>query len=141
VIGTPLFMSPEVIDGKPYTFNADVWSLGITAIQFAEGYFLKLSFKSSSSSEIFSAEFPRITISGKIRSKRCCSSPAHLLPSWRIRKSGQRNSITSSPIACRRIPIAACHVWHSYPLHSSKWLCKEIRGRLCSSLWRQLRCG
>mmetsp|Transcript_10428 Transcript_10428/g.26229 ORF Transcript_10428/g.26229 Transcript_10428/m.26229 type:complete len:894 (-) Transcript_10428:37-2718(-) len=36
-IGTPLFMSPEVLEGAEYDSQADIWSLAITAIQMAEG--------------------------------------------------------------------------------------------------------
>lgn len=38
VIGTPLNMAPEVIDGEPYDFKADVWSLGICGVELVRGH-------------------------------------------------------------------------------------------------------
>ncbi|QLG70646.1 hypothetical protein HG535_0A05870 [Zygotorulaspora mrakii] len=37
--GTSFYMAPERIQGQPYSVTCDVWSLGLTLLEVAQGYF------------------------------------------------------------------------------------------------------
>jgi len=36
-VGTPWYMAPEIIEEKPYSFKADVWSFGCCVLHMATG--------------------------------------------------------------------------------------------------------
>ena len=37
LIGTPHYMAPEIIQGKGYTNNVDLWSMGVVLYEFMCG--------------------------------------------------------------------------------------------------------
>ena len=36
-VGTPIYMSPQVLKQKPYTSKTDIWSLGIIITELCVG--------------------------------------------------------------------------------------------------------
>ena len=35
IVGTPYYLSPEIINNKPYSFKSDMWSLGVLLFEMA----------------------------------------------------------------------------------------------------------
>ena len=52
IIGTPHYMSPEVIMGKPYSFNVDYWSTGIVLYEIFYGR-VPFGFATNDTNEIY----------------------------------------------------------------------------------------
>jgi len=38
IVGSPDYMAPEVLRGKPYTYSVDYWSLGCIFFEFLAGF-------------------------------------------------------------------------------------------------------
>jgi cGMP-dependent protein kinase len=38
IIGTPHYMAPEIFTGKGYSFNVDLWSIGVCLFEFLCGF-------------------------------------------------------------------------------------------------------
>jgi serine/threonine protein kinase len=51
VIGTPLYMAPEVLEGKDYSFSSDVWALGCVLYELCTG---KPPFAASNTAQLLS---------------------------------------------------------------------------------------
>ena len=45
LVGTPYYLSPEIVQDKPYSFKSDIWSLGILLYEMT---MLKMPFEASS---------------------------------------------------------------------------------------------
>ena len=45
MVGTPYYLSPEMVEGKPYSYKADIWALGIILYQLCSH---KLPFEANS---------------------------------------------------------------------------------------------
>ena len=78
--GTPLYMSPQILEGIEYSFLTDIWSLGIIFFQMLYG---RLPFKGNSINDLYEKiqknkeikfpEIPKIDSEIKILIKRMLS--------------------------------------------------------------------
>ncbi|KAG1694463.1 hypothetical protein DVH05_021271 [Phytophthora capsici] len=80
VIGTPLYMAPEVLDGKEYSFSSDVWALGCVLYELCTG---KPPFTASTTAQLLNkichGDYAPIQKGGRIQSSRIPTLVASML--------------------------------------------------------------
>ena len=104
-VGTPLYMSPELCQGRPYSYKSDVWALGCVLYEMCT---LKHPFVATNMASlvvrILRGQFKQLSASSgysaKIRGAIMCSlasSPAHRLSAQNLLQKFQKVTASSSP--------------------------------------------
>ncbi|CDW72535.1 protein kinase domain containing protein [Stylonychia lemnae] len=100
MVGTPYYLSPEIIQGRPYSFKSDIWSLGV---MFYELCALKPPFDGTNihflGMKIVKGEYPPLPSQFSREIKNLIAQMLNLDVSKRI----TINQVLKTPIIARRI--------------------------------------
>lgn len=70
-VGTPIYMSPQVLSQKSYTNKTDIWSLGVLYFELVFG---KLPYYGNSEEELYKS-----IVKGKLQIPPCSKNTSYLL--------------------------------------------------------------